>query len=446
MGEVVDGEYQKYNVMPGSYIREHFFGKYPELREMVSHLSDEKLKKLRRGGHDPEKVYAAYKAAVECKGKPTVILAKTIKGYGLGEVGEGRNTTHQQKKLNEEELREFRSRFGIPISDDEVAKAPFYRPAEDSPEMKYLHERRDSLGGYVPGRPMVPLALKTPKLKDYMPFIEKSVGREVSTTTGVVTLMSALLKDKKVGKNIVPIVPDESRTFGMDPLFKQCGIYNHVGQLYEPVDSDQLLYYREATDGQILEEGITEAGSMASFIAAGTSYCTHGVTMIPMFIYYSMFGFQRIGDMIWAALDSRAKGFLLGGTAGRTTLAGEGLQHQDGNSHLFAIAYPNVRSYDPAFVYESTVIILDGMHRMYEKGEDAIYYITIGNENYKMPPKASRKGSSAGFTNCRASKRRGVAKHRRACSFSAAERSCARCCERRASWPRNTACRAMCGA
>ncbi len=386
MGEVVDGEYQKYNVMPGSYIREHFFGKYPELLEMVSHLSDEKLKKLRRGGHDPEKVYAAYKAAVECKGKPTVILAKTIKGYGLGEVGEGRNTTHQQKKLNEEELREFRSRFGIPVSDDEVAKAPFYRPADDSPEMKYLHERRQALGGYVPGRPMVPLPLKTPKLKDYVPFIEKSVGREVSTTTGVVTLMSSLLKDKKVGKYIVPIVPDESRTFGMDPLFKQCGIYNHVGQLYEPVDSDQLLYYREAKDGQILEEGITEAGSMASFVAAGTSYWTHGVAMIPMFIYYSMFGFQRIGDLIWAALDSRAKGFLLGGTAGRTTLAGEGLQHQDGNSQLFAIAYPNVRAYDPAFVYESTVIVLDGMHRMYEQCEDAIYYITIYNENYKMPP------------------------------------------------------------
>ena len=233
---------------------------------------------------------------------------------------------------------------------------------------------------------MVPLPLKTPTLKEYLPFIEKSVGREVSTTTGVVTLMGTLMKDKKVGKFIVPIVPDESRTFGMDPLFKQCGIYSHVGQLYEPVDSDQVLYYREATDGQILEEGITEAGSMASFIAAGTSYATHGVTMIPMFIYYSMFGFQRIGDQIWCALDSRAKGFLLGGTAGRTTLAGEGLQHQDGNSHLFAIAYPNVRSYDPAFVYESTVIILDGMHRMYEKCEDAIYYITIGNENYKMPP------------------------------------------------------------
>jgi pyruvate dehydrogenase E1 component len=386
MGEVVDGEYQKYNVMPGSYIREHFFGKYPELLEMVSHLSDEKLKKLRRGGHDPEKVYAAYKAAVECVGKPTVILAKTIKGYGLGEVGEGRNATHQQKKLNEDELREFRSRFGIPISDDEVAKAPFYRPTEDSPEMKYLHERRQALGGYVPGRPMVPLPLKTPKLKDYLGFIEKSVGREISTTTGVVSLIGTLVRDKRIGKNIVPIVPDESRTFGMEPLITQCGIYSHAGQLYEPVDSGQLVYYREATDGQILEEGITEAGSMASFVAAGTSYATHGVTMIPMFIYYSMFGFQRIGDQIWAALDSRAKGFLLGGTAGRTTLAGEGLQHQDGNSHLFAIAYPNIRSYDPAFVYESTVIILEGMHRMYEKCEDAIYYITIGNENYKMPP------------------------------------------------------------
>ncbi|HEV2972683.1 MAG TPA: pyruvate dehydrogenase (acetyl-transferring), homodimeric type [Pirellulales bacterium] len=386
MGEVVDGEYQKYNVMPGSYIREQFFGKYPELLEMVSHLSDEKLKKLRRGGHDPEKVYAAYKAAVECKGKPTVILAKTIKGYGLGEVGEGRNATHQQKKLNEDELREFRSRFGIPISDDEVAKAPFYRPADDSPEMKYLHERRQSLGGYVPGRPMVPLPLKTPKLAEYKAFIDKSVGREISTTTGVVSLMGTLLRDKKIGKFIVPIVPDESRTFGMEALITQCGIYSHAGQLYEPVDSGQLVYYREATDGQILEEGITEAGSMASFVAAGTSYATHGVTMIPMFIYYSMFGFQRIGDQIWAALDSRAKGFLLGGTAGRTTLAGEGLQHQDGNSHLFAIAYPNIRSYDPAFVYESTVIILDGMHRMYEKCEDAIYYITIGNENYKMPP------------------------------------------------------------
>jgi pyruvate dehydrogenase E1 component len=386
MNEIVDGQYQKYVVMPGSYIREHFFGVDPKLLEMVAHLSDEKLKKLKRGGHDPEKVYAAYAAAMHCHGKPTVIIAKTIKGYGLGEVGEGRNVTHQQKKLNEDELRAFRSRFGIPISDDEVAKAPFYRPAEDSEEMRYLRERRQALGGYVPTRPLESPKLQTPKLADYTGFIEKSAGREVSTTTGVVTLMASLLKDKHVGKYIVPIVPDESRTFGMDPLFKQCGIYAHTGQLYEPVDSDQLLYYREAKDGQILEEGITEAGSMSSFIAAGTAYASHGVPMIPMYIYYSMFGFQRIGDLIWAACDCRARGFLLGGTAGRTTLAGEGLQHQDGHSHLFAMAYPTVRAYDPAFVYEATVIMLEGLERMYAKGEDWIYYITVYNENYEMPP------------------------------------------------------------
>jgi pyruvate dehydrogenase E1 component len=386
MNEIVDGQYQKYTVMQGDYIREHFFGADPKLVEMVAHLSDEKLKKLKRGGHDPEKVYAAYDAAMKCHGKPTVIIAKTIKGYGLGEVGEGRNVTHQQKKLNEDELRAFRSRFGIPISDDEVAKAPFYKPAEDSEEMRYLRERRAALGGYVPTRPLESPKLETPKLADYLGFIEKSAGREVSTTTGAVTLMASLLKDKQVGKYIVPIVPDESRTFGMDPLFKQCGIYAHTGQLYEPVDSDQLLYYREAKDGQILEEGITEAGSMSSFVAAGTAYATHGVPMIPIFIYYSMFGFQRIGDLIWAACDCRAKGFLLGGTAGRTTLNGEGLQHQDGHSHLFAMAYPTVRAYDPAFVYESTVIMLDGLERMYGKGEDWIYYITVYNENYEMPP------------------------------------------------------------
>ena len=386
MNEVVDGQYQKYVVMPGGYIREHFFGGDPELKEMIAHLSDEKLKKLKRGGHDPEKVFAAYDAAMKCHGKPTVIIAKTIKGYGLGEVGEGRNVTHQQKKLNEDELRAFRSRFGIPISDDEVAKAPFYRPPEDSEEMRYLRERRQALGGYVPSRPKQGPLLKTPSLDDYRPFIEKSAGREVSTTTGAVTLMASLLKDKHVGKYIVPIVPDESRTFGMDPLFKQCGIYAHTGQLYEPVDSDQLLYYREAKDGQILEEGITEAGSMSSFVAAGTAYASHGVPMIPIFIYYSMFGFQRIGDLIWAACDCRARGFMLGGTAGRTTLNGEGLQHQDGHSHLFAMAYPTVKAYDPAFVYETTVIMLDGMERMYGKGEDWIYYITVYNENYEMPP------------------------------------------------------------
>jgi pyruvate dehydrogenase E1 component len=385
MGEVVDGEYQKYVVAPGSYIREHFFGKYPELAKLVEHLSDEKLAKLRRGGHDPEKVYAAFKAAVETTGKPTVILAKTIKGYGLGEAGEGRNIAHNAKKVNEQELREFRSRFGIPISDDEVAKAPFYKPAPDTPEMKYLHARREALGGYLPSRPSKFPTLEAPPLDEYRPFIEKSVGREVSTTTGVVTLLSSLLKDRKVGRFIVPIVPDESRTFGMEALFRQCGIYAHAGQKYEPVDSDQLLYYREAENGQILEEGITEAGSMSSFIAAGTAYSAHGVPMIPMFIYYSMFGFQRIGDLVWAAGDMRARGFLLGGTSGRTTLNGEGLQHQDGNSHLYAIAYPTVKAYDPAFVYESTVIILDGMKRMFELGEDAMYYVTIHNENYEMP-------------------------------------------------------------
>jgi len=386
MNEVVDGQYQKYVVMPGGYIRDHFFGVDPELSEMVAHLSDEKLKKLKRGGHDPEKVFAAYDAAMKCHGKPTVIIAKTIKGYGLGEVGEGRNVTHQQKKLNEDELRAFRSRFGIPISDDEVAKAPFYRPPEDSEEMRYLRERREALGGYVPSRPKQGPLLQTPSLDDYRSFIEKSAGREVSTTTGAVTLMASLLKDKQVGRYIVPIVPDESRTFGMDPLFKQCGIYAHTGQLYEPVDSDQLLYYREAKDGQILEEGITEAGSMSSFVAAGTAYASHGVPMIPIFIYYSMFGFQRIGDLIWAACDCRARGFLLGGTAGRTTLNGEGLQHQDGHSHLFAMAYPTVKAYDPAFVYEATVIMLDGLERMYGRGEDWIYYITVYNENYEMPP------------------------------------------------------------
>ena len=395
MNEVVDGQFQKYVVMPGSYIREHFFSSDPEVAEMVSHLSDEKLKKLRRGGHDPEKVYAAYDAAMKCHGKPTVVIAKTIKGYGLGEVGEGRNVTHQQKKLNEEELRAFRSRFGIPISDDEVAKAPFYRPADDSPEIRYLQERRAALGGAVPSRPKNPPLLQTPSLADYEGFIEKSAGREVSTTTGVVTLMASLLKDKTIGQYIVPIVPDESRTFGMDPLFKQCGIYAHSGQLYEPVDSDQLLYYREAKDGQILEEGITEAGSISSFIAAGTAYSSHGVPMIPMFIYYSMFGFQRIGDEIWAAMDCRARGFLLGGTAGRTTLAGEGLQHQDGNSQLFAMAHPTVKAYDPAFIYEATVIMLDGMDRMFAKGEDWIYYITVYNENYEMPPMPA--GCAAGI-------------------------------------------------
>jgi pyruvate dehydrogenase E1 component len=390
MMEIVDGQYQKYVVSGGDYIRDHFFGKHSELLEMVKNYSDEKLQKLKRGGHDPEKVYAAFKAATECKGRPTVVIAKTIKGYGLGEGGEGRNMTHNQKKLNEQELREFRTRFGIPISDEKVAEAPFYRPPENSPEMVYLRERRQALGGSVPARNNTPVRMEVPRLTDYEKTLKgKLVSKDdqspLSTTMGFVRLLTDLLRDKKIGKNIVPIVPDESRTFGMEGLFRQIGIYSHVGQLYEPVDSGDIAFYKEAKDGQLLEEGITEAGSMASFTAAGTAYSSHGVNMIPMFIYYSMFGFQRIGDSIWAAADARCKGFMLGGTAGRTTLNGEGLQHQDGHSLLNAIAFPTVRAYDPAFNYETAVIIFDGLKRMYEDNETAIYYITLENEPYVMP-------------------------------------------------------------
>ncbi len=389
MMEVVDGEYQKYVVSDGDFIRNNFFGKYPELLELVKNYSDEKLSKLRRGGHDPEKVYAAYKAAVECTDRPTVVIAKTIKGYGLGEGGEGRNVTHNQKKLNEAELREFRSRFGIPISDERVAEAPFYRPPEDSPEMVYLRKRREALGGPTPARNNAPVTMSVPRLADYektmAKLVSKSPGKEMSTTMGFVRLLSDLLRDKQIGKHIVPIVPDESRTFGMEGLFRQVGIYAHTGQLYEPVDSDQIAYYKEAKDGQLLEEGITEAGSMSSFNAAGTAYSSHGVNMIPMFIYYSMFGFQRIGDLIWAAADMRAKGFMLGGTAGRTTLNGEGLQHQDGHSLVNAMAFPTVRAYDPAYSYEIAVIVFEGLKRMYVDNETAIYYITLENETYLMP-------------------------------------------------------------
>ena len=386
MDEIVDGQYQKYTVMPGSYIREHFFGDDPDLVELVKNYSDEKLEKLRRGGHDPEKVYAAYKAAVESTDKPTVILAKTIKGYGLGEAGEGKNIAHNLKKANEQELLEFRTRFGIPISDDEVGKAPFYKPPEDSVEMKYLRERREALGGYTPSRPTVAPTIEVPTFEDHRKQIERDYGKSMSTTMGFVRLLSRLCKDKTIGKNIVPIVPDESRTFGMEGMFREVGIYAHAGQKYEPVDSEDLLYYKEAQNGQILEEGISEAGSMASFNAAGTAYSQHGINMIPFFIYYSMFGFQRIGDLIWAAADMRAKGFLIGGTAGRTTLNGEGLQHQDGHSLLNAIAFPTVRAYDPAFAYETAVIIFDGLKKLYQEGETAIYYLTAENENYEMPP------------------------------------------------------------
>ncbi len=343
MGEVVDGQYQKYTVSSGAYIREHFFGVDPRLKEMVAHLSDEEIVKLNRGGHDPLKVYAAYKAAVEHRGAPTVILAHTIKGYGLGEAGEGRNVTHQQKKLNEEELIEFRRRFDIPISDEAAAHAEFYKPPPESPEMVYLREHRKALAGFVPRRRSPTRKLKPPNWEEFTEFFGGSEGREVSSTMAFVRLLTRLLRDKNIGRYIVPIVPDEARTFGMESLFRQVGIYSHVGQLYEPVDSGNVLYYREAKDGQILEEGITEAGSMSSFIAAGSAHSSHGMNMIPFFIYYSMFGFQRIGDLIWAAGDMRCRGFVLGGTAGRTTLAGEGLQHQDGNSHLFALAYPNLR-------------------------------------------------------------------------------------------------------
>jgi pyruvate dehydrogenase E1 component len=397
MGQVVDGEYQKFTVESGAYIREHFFGTDPRLLEIVSHLSDEQVRKLRLGGHDPEKVYAAYKTAVEHKGSPTVILARTIKGYGLGEAGEGKNITHQQKKLNEDELREFRARFGIPISDDEIASAPFYRPLDNSPEIKYLRDRREKLGGFVPSRTPKSSFLTTPSEKLFEEFYQGTEGREVSTTMVFVRILAKLLRDKDIGKLIVPIVPDEARTFGMEALFRQSGIYSHPGQLYEPVDSDSLLFYKEAKDGQILEEGITEAGSMSSFIAAGTAYATHGINTIPFFIYYSMFGLQRIGDLIWAAADLRCRGFLLGATSGRTTLAGEGLQHQDGHSHVLASTVPNLIAYDPAFAYELAVIIRDGIRRMYEEQESIFYYLTVGNENYSMPHLPDRDGVKEGI-------------------------------------------------
>ena len=386
MGEIVDGQYQKFAVESGAYVREHFWGVEPRLLDMVAHLSDDQLKKLTLGGHDPLKVYNAYKAAIEHKGAPTVILARTIKGYGLGEAGEGKNITHQQKKMNDEELLAFRARFGIPISDADIGHAPFYRPAEDSVEGRYLRERREALGGYIPSRRVRSEPLAAVPAELFEEFHGGTGDRQASTTMVFVRLLSKLLRDKALGPLIVPIVPDEARTFGMEALFRQVGIYSHVGQNYEPVDMDTLLYYKEASDGQILEEGITEAGSMSSFIAAGTAYATHGVNTIPFFIYYSMFGFQRIGDLIWAAGDSRTRGFMLGGTAGRTTLAGEGLQHQDGNSHLFALAYPNCLPYDPAFGYEIAVIIQDGIRRMYINQESVFYYLTLMNEQYAMPP------------------------------------------------------------
>jgi len=387
MGEIVDGEYQKYTVEPGSYLRQQFWGKYPQLLEMVKHLSDDALKKLTLGGHDPIKVYNAYKAAVEHKGQPTVLLIRTIKGYGLGDAAEGKNITHQQKKLNEDELRAVRARFSIPVSEEKLSEAPYYKPDDKSPEVSYLKERRKALGGSLPFRTTKTAPLAAPPNPDIFEEFSKGTGdRAASTTMVFVRLLSKLLRDPELGKFVVPIVPDEARTFGMESLFRQVGIYSHVGQLYEPVDMDTLLYYKESTDGQILEEGINEAGSLSSFIAAGTAYSIHGVNTIPFFIYYSMFGFQRVGDLIWAAADSRCRGFLLGGTAGRTTLAGEGLQHQDGNSHILAYPVPNCLAYDPAFAYELAVIIENGIKRMYIDQESIFYYLTVMNEQYAMPP------------------------------------------------------------
>jgi pyruvate dehydrogenase E1 component len=386
MEEAVDGEYQNYKANDGAYVRKHFFGKYPELLDMVSSMSDEDIWRLNRGGHDPRKVFAAYAEAVAHKGQPTVILAKTVKGYGMGEAGEGQNTTHQQKKMNEDALKAFRNRFSIPISDEVIGQAPFYKPSEDSEEMQYLRARIAAMGGSLPARRMKAEPLKTPELPAFESFLKGTDGREISTTMAFVRILSMLVKDKEIGKLVVPIVPDESRTFGLDGLFRQLGIYSSVGQLYEPQDAGQLMYYREDKNGQILQEGINEAGAFSSWIAAATAYSTHGISLIPFYIYYSMFGFQRIGDLAWAAGDLRSRGFLLGGTAGRTTLNGEGLQHEDGHSHVMASTIPNCISYDPAFAYELAVIIQDGMRRMYRDQEDVFYYITVMNENYAHPP------------------------------------------------------------
>jgi len=386
MNETLDGDYQTYVARGGAYIRKEFFGKYPELLELVAGMTDEQLAKLPRGGHDPEKVYNAYKRATEHTGSPTVILAKTIKGYGLGEAGEGRNITHQQKKLNEQEMEYFCRRFEIPITEDRIHTISFYRPAEDSPEIRYLLDRRRELCGFLPKRNPKPAGVQAPPLEYFGETLSGSQGREVSTTMAFVRVLTLLLRHPELGRQIVPIIPDEARTFGMESLFRQIGIYASQGQLYHPVDQEMFLYYKEAKNGQILEEGITEAGSMASFTAAGTAYANYGLATIPIFIYYSMFGLQRMGDLIWAFADSRGKGFLVGATAGRTTLAGEGLQHQDGHSHLLMSVLPTCAAYDPAFAYEIGVIVQDGLRRMYQENEDLFYYLTIGNENYQQPP------------------------------------------------------------
>ncbi len=399
MEEAVDGDYQNYKVRGGAYTRQHFFGKYPELLEMVANMTDDDIWQLNRGGHDPQKIYAAYAAATEHVGQPTVILAKTVKGYGMGEAGEGQNITHQQKKMGENALRVFRDRYRIPIPDDRIAEAPFFKPPDDSPEIRYMHERRQALGGYLPARRARTQPIEAPPLEMFDAALKGSGQREISTTMAFVRILTTLSRHPELGKRIVPIVADEARTFGMEGLFRQLGIYASEGQLYEPVDHEQVMYYREDREGQILQEGINEAGAFSSWIAAGTAYANHGVALIPFFIFYSMFGFQRIGDLAWASGDSRTRGFLLGGTSGRTTLAGEGLQHQDGHSHLLASTIPNCVAYDPTYAYELAVIIQDGLRRMLTEQEDVFYYITVLNENYEQPqmPEDVREGIVRGM-------------------------------------------------
>jgi pyruvate dehydrogenase E1 component len=399
MEEAVDGEYQAFKAKGGAYTRDYFFGKYPELKKMVSNLSDEDIWRLNRGGHDPHKVYAAYASAVKHVGQPTVILAKTVKGYGMGEAGEGQNITHQQKKMGEDALKAFRDRFDIPISDEDIAAVPFYRPADDSPEITYLKERRQALGGYLPQRRTAAEPLEVPGLDAFEAQLKSTGDREISTTMAFVRILTTLTRNKNVGAHVVPIVPDEARTFGMEGLFRQLGIYAPSGQLYEPMDADQLMYYREDVKGQVLQEGINEAGAFADWIAAGTAYSNHGVNMIPFYTFYSMFGFQRVGDLAWAAGDMQARGFLVGGTAGRTTLAGEGLQHDDGHSHLFSCNIPNCISYDPTYSYELAVIIQDGLRRMFKEQENVFYYITVMNENYTHPqmPEGTEEGILRGL-------------------------------------------------
>ncbi|HWW20022.1 MAG TPA: pyruvate dehydrogenase (acetyl-transferring), homodimeric type, partial [Steroidobacteraceae bacterium] len=397
MEECVDGEYQNFKAKGGAYTREYFFGKDPTLKEMVANMSDEDIWRLNRGGHDAQKVYAAYEAATHIKGVPTVILAKTVKGFGLGKTAEGQMVAHQQKKLDIDALKELRDRFNIPVSDQDLTDLAYRKPADDSDEMRYLHARRKQLGGYLPSRKASAPPLTVPPLEAFRAILDGTADREISTTMAFVRILTVLLKDKGIGKNIVPIVPDEARTFGMEGLFRQIGIYSAVGQLYTPVDAETLMSYREDKKGQMLEEGINEAGSACSWIAAATSYANHGISMVPFYIYYSMFGFQRVGDFFWAAGDMRARGFLIGATAGRTTLAGEGLQHQDGHSQLVATTIPNCRTYDPAFAYELAVIIQNGMQRMYVENQGVFYYISVMNENYPQP--ALPAGSEQGIVN-----------------------------------------------